>query len=77
MLNVIVTRARACGLKRLVGHYLPTEKNALVRDHYAHLGFTPMPLTITSGGTGWALDVGSYVDLETHIRIAGPWSNVP
>ena len=75
MLNVIVARARARGVKRLVGHYLPTEKNALVRGHYAQLGFTELPMASTSGSTAWALEVDSFADLATHIRIAGPWSN--
>lgn len=74
MLNVMVARARACGMKRLIGHYLPTEKNALVREHYAHLGFTALPATSSTGVTSWSLDVAGYVDLETQIRIAGPWS---
>jgi FkbH-like protein len=28
------------GIKRLVGHYIPTAKNALVRDHYQKLDFS-------------------------------------
>ena len=38
-LEVLVTTARELGARRLVGEYRPTTKNALVRDHYAQLGF--------------------------------------
>ena len=77
MLNVIVARARASGVQRLVGHYRPTEKNELVREHYARLGFTALPSAELSVGTSWELDVASYQDLETQIQIAGPWSPGP
>ncbi len=35
----IVTRARALGARRLIGEYIPTAKNELVRDLYPRLGF--------------------------------------
>jgi FkbH-like protein len=35
----IAARARALGARRLVGEYVPTAKNALVRDLYPRLGF--------------------------------------
>ena len=41
LLNNVVRVARERGLKLLVGEYLPTPKNGLVRDHYPTLGFTP------------------------------------
>lgn len=36
----LVEDARAAGVKRIVGRYLPTAKNLLVRDFYATLNFT-------------------------------------
>jgi FkbH-like protein len=39
VLSELVTQARAAGISRLLGRYLPTEKNALVADHYSKLGF--------------------------------------
>ena len=35
----IVSRARALGVRRLVGEYCPTAKNGLVRELYPRLGF--------------------------------------
>ena len=41
-LNTIVGIARGHGFRRLVGEYLPTPKNGMVRDHYDRLGFTSL-----------------------------------
>jgi len=34
------TTARAAGIRKLTGTYRPTDRNKLVVDHYARLGFT-------------------------------------
>jgi FkbH-like protein len=39
VLGAILEHARAAGVRRLVGVYIPTERNKLVLDHYAKLGF--------------------------------------
>ena len=41
MLREILSLARTAGIRRLTGLYRPTERNAMVRDHYAGLGFIP------------------------------------
>jgi FkbH-like protein len=38
--NHLVAAARERGLTRVLGEYIPTQKNALVREHYRNLGFT-------------------------------------
>lgn len=40
VVNYCVTLAKDNGFHRLVGEYIPTAKNELVRDHYQSLGFT-------------------------------------
>ena len=40
VLREILEHARAAGIRKLVGVYRPTERNMLVIDHYAKLGFT-------------------------------------
>jgi len=40
VLREIVARARAAGIVKLKGVYKPTDRNALVVDHYSKLGFT-------------------------------------
>ncbi|MDR0682310.1 MAG: HAD-IIIC family phosphatase [Dysgonamonadaceae bacterium] len=40
VLNAIVNTAQKNGYTTLLGEYIPTKKNALVKDHYKNLGFT-------------------------------------
>jgi len=62
-LNTIVELARENGCSSVVGEYLPTAKNAMVRDHYSQLGFAP------SDGL-WLLDVSAYTPMQTRIERA-------
>ena len=61
VLNAVVDFARAHGCSELVGEYVATPKNALVKDHYRHLGFAP-------AGERWVLPLGSFVPARVHIR---------
>lgn len=45
MLNELVQRVRAKGVRRLLGVYLPTAKNGMVRDFYPQMGFTACCIT--------------------------------
>jgi len=56
VLQELIVQAAARGIRRLVGRYLPTEKNKLVEDHYAKLGFTLLDKA-ASGATRWELHV--------------------
>ncbi|HTZ71382.1 MAG TPA: HAD-IIIC family phosphatase [Acetobacteraceae bacterium] len=38
-LNLVAATAKAMGATRIVGEYIPTKKNGMVRDHYENLGF--------------------------------------
>ena len=38
-LNLAASLAKELGARRLIGEYIPTAKNGMVRDHYAKLGF--------------------------------------
>jgi FkbH-like protein len=61
VLNTLAAAARERGLARLVGEYLPTAKNALVKDHYRALGFQP-------DGERWSLALNGFVPGRVHIR---------
>ena len=63
-LNTMVEEARAKGYKRIVGEYLPTPKNKMVEEHYAHLGFTPVAGSSTAQ---YVLDVDTYESRECYI----------
>jgi FkbH-like protein len=62
VLNTIVKYALNNGYRTLVGEYLPTIKNVLVKDHYKDLGFTEV------NGL-WELDIDKYGDKKTFINI--------
>jgi FkbH-like protein len=53
MVGVMMQAALDRGLSRVLGRYLPTAKNALVKDLYPRLGFTPIEATGAPGETAW------------------------
>ena len=68
MLNVVVGEAASLGARRLLGEYLPTQKNGMVRDFYRRLGF------ITSeadehGVIGAEFELKNFVEIGTSITI--------
>jgi len=67
-LNLLVGEAHRRGYRAVIGEFRPTEKNGLVRDHYAKLGFQEDG-TDDAGASFWRLPVESYVPMQTHIKI--------
>jgi predicted enzyme involved in methoxymalonyl-ACP biosynthesis len=65
---LIVEHARKLGVQRLIGRYLPTSKNGMVKDHYVKLGFSSVRQS-EDGSSEWALDLSSYEEKPTHIQI--------
>lgn len=61
VLREILHHARARGIKRLVGVYIPTEKNGMVAEHYGKLGFRLIGES-PDGHTTWELDTEFVVD---------------
>ncbi|WP_437598142.1 HAD-IIIC family phosphatase [Sorangium sp. So ce590] len=61
VLNALVDRARREGYATIVGEYLPTRKNELVKDHYKSLGLYPRD-------GRWHLDVRGHEQRTTFIR---------
>jgi FkbH-like protein len=68
VLQELVHRARALGITRIVGIYRPTERNRLVEDHYAKLGFTECERP-GEGSTMWSFDVASYQDVILPMKV--------
>lgn len=64
-LNTIVDWAKSHGYHKMVGEYLPTLKNGMVKDHYKTLGFGPIEGADTSQ---WLLNLDSYIDRECYIE---------
>ena len=67
-LNLIAEQARRLGAKRLVGEYIPTKKNGMVKDHYARLGFTEAAAN-EGGGSRNLMDLGTFAPAETFIHV--------
>ena len=67
-LNLVAAQAQRFGAKRLVGDYLPTKKNAMVKEHYARLGFETVKQS-TDGSSRSILDLNTFVPFQTFIQI--------
>ncbi len=67
-LNLIAQEAAKLGARRLVGEYIPTKKNGMVKDHYARLGFTVMQAD-EAGGNRNVLDLAGFTPAETFIHV--------
>jgi len=52
MMDVLFRKCRDRGISRVLGYYYPTAKNGMVRDFYAHQGFTKIRED-TDGSTVW------------------------
>ena len=66
----VAKAAQAENARRLIGHYLPTPKNGLVKHHFEKLGFIrvgPQP----DHATRWELDLSSYHAPELPIQVGG------
>ena len=62
IVNEIVRCAKENGFDRIIGEYIPTPKNAMVRDIYEKLGFTPI------GDNLFEADAGAFAYNPTFIR---------
>jgi FkbH-like protein len=60
-LNKIVELAKEKGFNRIIGEYIPTKKNAIVKNHYSDLGFK-------REGEEWILELTNFEPLETFIN---------
>jgi FkbH-like protein len=67
LLNHLCEVALAKGLPKIRGSYLPSPKNALVKDHFAGLGFKQTG-ALENGQTTWELSVIDFLPLRTFIQ---------
>ena len=66
VLREILRQAREAGIDRVLGRYDPTEKNALVRDHYEKLGFAKVGEQ--DGSTTWSMPAATEI-AEVPMRV--------
>jgi FkbH-like protein len=70
-LNLVAALAKELGAKRLVGEYIATPKNGMVRDHYAKLGFTACADGPEfDGAIRHRLDLAGFVPRDTFVEVA-------
>jgi FkbH-like protein len=60
VLGEIVRHARAAGIDTLIGRYLPTARNDIVKDHYMKLGFA-LDGHGEDGSTTWSLSTRTQI----------------
>ena len=64
----IIAQARHRGISQLLGSYHPTERNQLVKDHYATLGFEHLG-DEADGTSHWLFEVASYQEETLPITV--------
>jgi FkbH-like protein len=68
MLDLLAREISARGGKKLIGRYIPSEKNGMVKEHFPGLGFTPLEPD-ARGGTRWVLGVAEAQRLDYPIQL--------
>ena len=63
VLNKIVKTAIGDGVMHIVGEYLPTAKNGMVKEHYPKLGFS------AESENRWFLDPATYTERIIQIKL--------
>lgn len=71
MMDELVDKAKAHGIKKIVGYYYPTEKNGMVKDFYLIQGFTKVSED-ADGNTIWEFAIpDNYAKKQNVITING------
>lgn len=74
-MNRIVAFARTHGYQSIVGTYIPTPKNGMVKDFYRQFGFEPVEER-PGGEIAWQLNVLSYEPAAVQMRATSEdWNN--
>jgi FkbH-like protein len=68
MLGVVAAESVRLGAGRLIGEYVPSGRNAMVKDHYANLGFTVIA-TDETGASRAVLALADHVPASTFIAV--------
>lgn len=68
MLDELVERAQARGIKSLKGYYYKTAKNAMVKEFYGDMGFDKVS-EAESGDSEWVLDIQDYGKRNQNIEV--------
>jgi FkbH-like protein len=77
-LNILAQRALDLGCSVLYGTYTPTEKNSMVKDLYARLGFEEIA-NQEDGSTRWSLPLADFDAHPLHLQViqGAPCKTIP
>ena len=67
-LNLIAESAKRLGARRVIGEYVPTKKNGMVKDHYKKLGFTRVDAA-ADGSSRSVLELPTFAPANTFITV--------
>jgi FkbH-like protein len=67
ILQFIAEEARLKGITEIIGRYVPTARNGLVRDHFQKLGF--VQIDSSREETTWRLSVSSYGEKDLPLKV--------
>jgi FkbH-like protein len=67
ILQYMVEAARLKGITEIIGRYVPTARNRLVRDHFQKLGF--VQIDSSNEETTWRLAVSSYGEKNLPLKV--------
>lgn len=69
MLDELVLKCRQKGIRKIFGTYIPSKKNAMIKEEYGKLGFSQVEIK-ENGESVWCLsDLNHYTDQNTVIKI--------
>lgn len=66
MMDELVEKAQSVGVKKIIGYYYPTAKNAMVKDFYKLQGFTKISED-EKGNTKWQFIVDDSYEKKQHV----------
>jgi len=66
MMDELVEKAKSCGIRKIVGYYYPTAKNAMVKDFYDLQGFIKISEE-EDGNTVWEFYVDDSYEKKQHV----------
>jgi len=67
LFNDLLRTAERAGITELIGFYRPTDRNAMVKDHYGKLGFVQE--AVENGVERWRLSVARACPIDTHVSV--------
>jgi FkbH-like protein len=77
VLNALAEECARRGVRELIGEFIPTAKNGMVKDHYPNLGFSPVAVDAQqpAGVTKWTLALDSFRPRPVLITVKGTKDN--